>query len=269
MGLYVKKSIRVGPIRFNLSKSGVGASIGLKGLRFGTGPRGNYVHIGAGGVYYRASISPRMSSQSGKNVQRIPVDNPAEHDNTHAPLEEIESSHISEIVDSSSGELLKELNNKRKKLQIWPLVMCLSIALLLYGFSQAWPEWCLAIGFIVGVAISVFAYMYDQLRKTTVLFYDFDDQMMACYQQLHDSGAKLASCSKVWHIEASGAVYDPKYHAGAGNLLRRKVTSVSKSKPPFVKTNIETIAINVGRQTLHFFPDRVLVYDREGVGAVG
>ncbi|WP_409245980.1 DUF4236 domain-containing protein [Enterobacter cloacae] len=47
MGFYVKKSIRVGPMRFNLSKSGVGASIGIKGLRIGTGPRGNYIHIGA------------------------------------------------------------------------------------------------------------------------------------------------------------------------------------------------------------------------------
>ncbi|MBN3132728.1 DUF4236 domain-containing protein [Pectobacterium brasiliense] len=269
MSFYINKSIRVGPMRFSLSKSGVGASIGIKGLRFGTGPRGNYVHIGTGGVYYRASLSSGRIKQSGKKVQRIPDESPAEHDNTHAPLEEIESSHISEIIDSSSRELLEELNNKRKKLQIWPFAIFLSIAILLCGFSQAWPEWCMAIGFIVGGAIFVFAYMYDQLRKTTVLFYDFDDQMMACYQQLHDSGAKLASCSKVWHIEASGAVYDPKYHAGAGNLLRRKATSISKSKPHFVKTNIETIAINVGRQTLHFFPDRVLVFDREGVGAVG
>lgn len=253
MGFYIKKSIRVGPIRFNLSKSGVGASIGLKGLRLGAGPRGNYIHIGTGGVYYRTSISSPMPLRNRKNVQRTPIYNLAEHDNTHAPLEEIESSHISEIVDSSSRELLEELNNKRKKLQIWPLVTFLSIALLLYGFSQTWPEWCLAIGFIVGLAVSVFAYMYDQLRKTTVLFYDFDNEMMTCYQQLHDSGAKLASCSKIWHIEASGAVYDPKYHAGAGNLIRRKATSIRKSKPPFVKTNIETIAINVGRQVLHFF----------------
>ncbi|HHD2904707.1 TPA: DUF4236 domain-containing protein, partial [Enterobacter kobei] len=29
MGIYVRKSIRVGPMRFNLSKSGVGASIGM------------------------------------------------------------------------------------------------------------------------------------------------------------------------------------------------------------------------------------------------
>lgn len=167
MSFYIKKSIRVGPMRFNLSKSGVGASIGIKGLRFGTGPRGNYIHIGAGGVYYRASLSPSLVPQNRKKVQHVPDHSPIEHDTTHAPLEEIESSHISEIVDSSSRELLEELNNKRKKSQIWPLVMCLSIALLLYGFSQTWPDWCLAIGFIVGVAISVFAYMYDQLRKTT------------------------------------------------------------------------------------------------------
>ncbi|WP_407370415.1 hypothetical protein ABFU49_16985 [Xanthomonas campestris pv. campestris] len=39
--------------------------------------------------------------------------------------------------------------------------------------------------------------------------------------------------------------------------------------PPFVKTNIKTIAVNVGTQALHFFPDRVLIYDANGVGAVG
>jgi hypothetical protein len=120
MSFYIKKSIRVGPMRFNLSKSGVGASIGIKGLRFGTGPRGNYIHIGAGGVYYRASLSPSLVPQNRKKVQHVPDHSPIEHDTTHAPLEEIESSHISEIVDSSSRELLEELNNKRKKSQIWP-----------------------------------------------------------------------------------------------------------------------------------------------------
>ena len=43
---------------------------------------------------------------------------------------------------------------------------------------------------------------------------------------------------------------------------------VVDTKPPFVKTNIETIAVYVGRQTLYFFPDKVLVFDRDGVGAV-
>lgn len=268
MSFYTGKSIRVGPMRFSLSKSGVSASVGIKGLRFGTGPRGNYIHIGAGGVYYQASISSGAAPQSGSKAQRVPAYTPEECDNTHAPLEEIESSHISKIIDSSSRELFEELNNKRKKLQIWPFAIFLSIAILLYSFSQPWPAWCIAIVLTIGSAVSVFAYAHDQLRKTTVLFYDFDDEMMACYQQLHNSVSMLATCSKIWHIEASGAVYDPKYHAGATNLLRRKATAIGKAKPPFVKTNIETIAVYVGRQTLYFFPDKVLVFDRDGVGAV-
>ena len=52
-------------------------------------------------------------------------------------------------------------------------------------------------------------------------------------------------------------------------ILFAERTHPSKAEPPYVKTNIETIAVAVGRQTLHFFPDRVLVYDPNGVGAVG
>jgi len=63
-------------------------------------------------------------------------------------------------------------------------------------------------------------------------------------------------------------VHDRKYHAGASSLVRRKSTFIRKAQPPYLKTNIETISIGVGRQTLHFFPDRVLVYDARGVGAV-
>ena len=37
-----------GPFRFNLSKSGLGVSAGVPGFRVGTGPRGNYVHMGRG-----------------------------------------------------------------------------------------------------------------------------------------------------------------------------------------------------------------------------
>jgi len=40
MPLYIRKSVSVGPFRFNLSKSGLGVSIGVKGFRLGAGPRG-------------------------------------------------------------------------------------------------------------------------------------------------------------------------------------------------------------------------------------
>jgi hypothetical protein len=106
------------------------------------------------------------------------------------------------------------------------------------------------------------------LEKTVVLFYDFDSDMEAAYAQLHSAASQLANCGATWHIEASGKVLDRKYHAGASDLVRRETTYIRKAEPPYVKTNIETIAVGVGRQTLHFFPDRVLVYGANGVGAV-
>lgn len=53
MPFYIRKPVRVGPLRFNLSKSGIGISTGIPGFRGGMGPRGNYVHIGGHGLYYR------------------------------------------------------------------------------------------------------------------------------------------------------------------------------------------------------------------------
>jgi Protein of unknown function (DUF4236) len=56
MGFYLRKSFSFGPVRLNLSKSGLGASLGVKGLRIGTGPRGAYLHAGREGLYFRQSL---------------------------------------------------------------------------------------------------------------------------------------------------------------------------------------------------------------------
>ncbi|NTU44122.1 MAG: DUF4236 domain-containing protein [Chlorobiaceae bacterium] len=267
MGFYLRKSIRVGPIRFNLSKSGIGVSAGVMGLRFGTGPRGNYVHMGRSGLYYRSTIPSSLSSQS--RFQPVNTIDPVIPHGTHAPLEEIESADISRIADSSSQELLKELNQKRNKTRLWPITATVSAFVLFMGLSNAWPNWLLFGILVVGLVVTYIAFNHDTLTKTVVLLYDFDPEIEEAYGQLHSAAEKIASCAVAWHIEAQGNVHDRKYHAGASSLIQRKTTFIRKAEPPYVKSNIETIAIGVGRQTLHFFPDRVLIYDSNGVGAVG
>ncbi|WP_184448094.1 DUF4236 domain-containing protein [Xanthomonas sp. 3498] len=44
-GFYLRKSVRVGAFRFNVSKGVVGVSVGIKGLQVGSRPRGNYLHF--------------------------------------------------------------------------------------------------------------------------------------------------------------------------------------------------------------------------------
>ena len=112
MPFYLRKSLTVGPLRFNLSKSGIGVSAGIPGFRVGAGPRGNYVHMGRGGLYYRQSLNTGGGSF------------PATPQLVTAPdgLMEIESSSALQMVDATSVAVLDELNAKQKATRWWPLV---------------------------------------------------------------------------------------------------------------------------------------------------
>jgi hypothetical protein len=67
MGWFLRKSFRFGPLRLNLSRRGIGASVGVKGLRAGVDARGqSYVAGGRAGIYFRQRIptgDPRPISQ--------------------------------------------------------------------------------------------------------------------------------------------------------------------------------------------------------------
>jgi hypothetical protein len=56
--MYFRKSLGFGPVRVNLSKRGLGLSVGVPGLRIGTqaGRKGLYVRGGKGGVYFRQKV---------------------------------------------------------------------------------------------------------------------------------------------------------------------------------------------------------------------
>ena len=75
MGFYVRKSLKLGPIRLNFSKSGIGVSAGGTGARFGVNAQGKkYIHVGRGGIYYRQTLTddPQNgfdeSNPSGKGI---------------------------------------------------------------------------------------------------------------------------------------------------------------------------------------------------------
>lgn len=272
MSFYLRKSIKVGPVRFNLSKSGIGVSTGIKGFRVGSGPRGNYVHMGLGGVYYRKTFP-----QPGPNGGRKGIAQPLPGQPAPAPpvngggvaMKEIESGDVSRITHSSSDELMAELNAKKKIPRIGPWVLAGTILLLgIMMIASVNSLLILIVAIFLGLGVYT-ALMRDALKKTTVLMYEFDPAVEKVFGVLHSSAKQLASCRGCWHIAASGKVHDKKYHAGASALVDRKSTWIRAVAPDFIKTNIETVAVGVGKQTLYFFPDRLLVYDEGRIGAVG
>jgi hypothetical protein len=261
MGFYLRRSVRVGPVRFNLSKSGIGMSTGIKGFRVGTGPRGNYIHMGRGGVYYRASLN------SGES-RHVPPSSPslrplaAQADG----MTEIESGDVLQMVDASSAALVEELNEKKRRWRLWPWVAILGFFAI--GPSANLHRYAPPIVLVVLAVVVWWMSQWDALRVTTVLMYDLDDAATARYQKLHDAFDVLMQAGRVGHIGAQGGVTDRKRQAGAGSVVRRQVIRPHKGAPRRIRTNIEVPAVPVGRQTLHFFPDRVLVVEPAAVGAI-
>ncbi len=265
MGLYIRKSVSVGPFRFNLSGSGVGISVGVPGFRIGASPRGNYVHMGMGGVYYRSTIPRRASKPI--SPRHVPNASPPTSD---VVMHEIESADALTIVDSDSAALVAEMDAKRRKLRLWPWVLAAGIAAHLIVFSE-WPSTPSWVGFLIAATFGVgilCAMIFDQIRKTTVLLYEFEPTAGVRFENLHSAFDALKKCRKKWHISAEGKVRDRKYHAGASSLIRRKQISIGLGSPPFVKTNVAVPYIPVGKQTLYFLPDVVLVVEPNAVGAV-
>jgi hypothetical protein len=64
MGWFLRKSVRVGPLRLNLSKRGIGASVEVKGARIGVDAAGKpYAAGGRYGLYFRERLGSRSASQ--------------------------------------------------------------------------------------------------------------------------------------------------------------------------------------------------------------
>jgi Protein of unknown function (DUF4236) len=253
MGFYIRKSVRVGPVRFNLSKSGVGMSVGVRGLRVGTGPRGNYIHAGANGFYYRTTLPGGSDRRSAAPSPFVP------HSESTSGLTEIESGDVLLMTDSSADTLLRELNEKHQKPQFWIWILGLTIAAALVLGPIALP---------FGVVLTIVVFQWDRYRRATVLLYDLETPAERDYQSIVEAFDQFAACAGTWHLQAEGATQDRKRNAGANVTVRRKRVQLSKEPPSVLRTNIDVPTLVAGRQTLSFLPDRLLVFDKSGVGAV-
>jgi len=268
MGFYIRKSVRVGPLRFNLSKSGIGVSAGIPGFRVGMGPRGNYIHAGRGGFYYRATLPSGRStrtapSQSGtRYTHAIPTTDP-----TLGPEVAIDSGSVLAMRDESAADLLAELNEKRQRWRVWPIVLVVSALGLVGSWNQLDQVGQIALTVAVVIAIAG-VFLWDTMRKTTVIMYDLDADAAQSFQGLIDALNRIGQANRLWHVGSTMTVLDRKYHAGAASELKRTATTIRVGGMPFVKCNIGVPTLGVGRQTLYFLPDRVLVFDSGSVGAV-
>lgn len=245
MGFYFRKSVNIGGLKFNFSKSGVGVSTGIKGFRIGTGPRGNYIHMGRNGVYYRKTWSNNKTASNKTNNYRRYY-----NQKNDANSNDIDEYETTEIYDSSSKELIDEITNNNKKItsKWFSLLFCINV----YAFI---------------IAFIVFA-IIDYKRKSTIIFYDIDEEAETKLQKFYDSFDELRKCNKKWYILSKNYNFDSKYNAGAYSLVDRKKLAITNTTPKYIKTNVKIPCIPVGKQKIYFFPDKILIFEGKKVGGL-
>ncbi len=257
MGFYIRKSLRAGPFRFNLSKSGLGVSVGVPGFRVGTGPRGNYVHMGRGGVYYRATLNGHSKPASRRLIQ--PHTSPVAFRPSGVIMEDVTGATALELVPTGGGDVVEQLNAAaaRTAWGWWATGAAVLLGLLTMPF-----------GFIVWAVLApvcVWLVLNDRARKTVILFYDVENEHFVWFDSLVRTWAWLTGSQKMWRVIQSGNIattYQFKTNSGASRLLNRVMASATTSGPKELSTNIAVPAVTAGKGALYFLPDRLLV--REG-----
>ena len=260
MGFYLRKSVKAGPFRVNLSKSGLGVSVGVPGFRVGTGPRGNYVHLGRGGVYYRTSFAPGGTSPGTRPASARPAGDLPVPD--QPLLSDVTGATAVELAESSPSELLDQLQAASNYSRQAPAVGCLSI--LAVGFLLATrPLAGVGVLLIAGVA-TWWLSQRDAAKSTVVVFYDVNDEAAGRFQRLTDAFEQVTSCRNVWHVNAQGDVqtlHQWKANAGASAIVSRESATLSTDGPPVLATNISAPSIATAKRGVYLLPDRVLVRD--------
>lgn len=263
MGFRFRKSINLGGFRINLSKSGIGYSFGVRGLRFthkaGGGTRTSIGIPGTGLSYVKDHSTHKQSQKKPveKQVRAIPVE------------EEIEE----ELVESSNSEMIDRLNRAEKLDKIFrtcrilfPILalMCFSVffAIVSNGMKLSLEtEGGLktidgtALAIVCGIFSAVFlgGSIFFFLQKVKIdLSYEFSED--AAFEQNYSALVKglatLQTAEKIWEKRE--------------DVSRERAVVTFVPKESYINTDLETAEMKLLRKKILFLPDIIAVKQQNG-----
>lgn len=158
----------------------------------------------------------------------------------------------------SFHDTLKTLREKRRAFGMARPVGAITAVAVLAAFALKWPLWLIALLAVTGAMATWLVHERDGARRMAIMLFEMDRNVKDAFGRLVKSGRLLAECSGRWHVVP----------ATIGGGTDRSPLGIHFTAPPFLVTNVETFAIDWGGHTMHFFPDRVLVYEAANARAI-
>lgn len=213
MGWRMRKRINLGfGCHINISKSGIGYSWGMKGVRFTKTARGRvretYSVPGTGISYVQEHGPKGRNGVPGTQPVQQPLEPPA------VSTEKIE---ISEYQDPEYAELLKKLKAVQKYNYISTPLLATAVLSIVY------PVFALTA--LLGAILKVL--VYTKLRVPVE--YSFDEESRQNYEHLSALWMQLGNNAKFWQVISESSL-ERRTNGGASrgiNRIAARVTNLS------------------------------------------
>jgi uncharacterized protein len=284
VALRLSKSIRFGAVRFNLSGSGIGVSVGMPGLRMGTGPRGAYISGSLGAFRYRKSLGCGQRSGNASDARRSGPEQHTAQPTIQAPhaapprsdpsgiagRTTYDTASVLELSDASSEGVLESIREQRTRTAHWPVAAVagvLVVVLLAWAIPQL-PAVVLGLASVAAVSGTIWMRWRDQLRRLTVLFYELDDDSATRFEALSNAVYEAATASQFTAVTSQVAYSNRKRHSGADHGISTQPARATSGFPAGLIANVAVPMLHAEKTTLAFLPDRVLLIQGSDLGAI-
>ena len=242
MGWYIRKSKNIGPIRVNLSKSGLGISGGVKGFRISKGPKGTYLNAGRNGIYYRKKLdsSNRNKSKTNRDVTPHKKTSSASTKRPYGPY--IINNHLNGSVwEKAKPDHMPSL------VFLYGIIASFILTIIFVNNYVGNAFAVISMLFIMGLPISLF------FNSRAVLMYDLSNEDLFQWNDLCNSISVLEDSNSV-AIELMRPIHNKSRY-----YYNSTLQFVEPGRRKRIKTNIESCRICTSDYRITFFPDGILI----------
>jgi hypothetical protein len=270
MGFYFRRSAKIGPFRINFSKSGVGMSVGVKGLRVGKGPRGNYIHMtGPLGIQYRQSLNNSTTKTKRGEPDSLPS-------SSLNDFELIDNGNVAEMRDVGFDDILNEINLKYSSKNYWFVGLILAPIISICTFStiaDKVPSASLIswLALFVVIILSIICKNIINAKNTIYLIYNLDNEQEERANKLYEALDELKNCSAKWVVLGDRTLErnEAKQYGNAEKNIAIAVTKIEYKLPKLIASNITPLEIITGTSSaIYFFPERIIIIQNKIAGTV-
>lgn len=262
MGLRYRKSYNFKGFRINFSKSGIGYSYGIPGLRY---------TVTANGKQRLTSSIPGTGISYVKEFGGKSKDNILETDySNYEKIQNIDINYSTVEYSELINECQRWLNAwyTNKKLIIYTNVISVLILFILFIFSSNIFVYAIILFITIFIVNFVGIYNLIYLSSNKINFdYEFNvkDNL---YEKLLNLLKNEPKSEKIWYIENIVNNIEKRKNAGAVRSVDLRKLIITNDTPCFMTTNVKCFNLKFLNENIYILPDKVLILKQKRVTAI-